>query len=239
MSGTITVMFSITRNLYDKAPGVIYNLIKTNPEVWRIYLFIEDDDFPYPLDKRVRVININHFPKYIEGGPNEGNAWTHMAYTRCFVSQLLLEDKIIYLDLDLYFYNKLDRLWNIDFEGNYVCGVSEDNATLRRRERYINTGVLLLNLRAMHRDHIDYDICKLIQTRKLQFPDQDAINEVCKGKIKFIHHNFNYSSNTLQTETENIPLTIVHTIGVKLWDKRSKLYKNWQENTNKALGINN
>lgn len=230
-------MFSITRNLYDKAPGVLYNLIKTNPKIWRIYLFIEDDKFPYPLDKRVRVININNFPKYINGGPNEGNAWTHMAYTRCFVSQLLLEDKILYLDLDLYFYNKIDKLWETDFEDNYICGVAEANAKTHSMKNYINTGVLLLNLRAMRRDHIDYDICKLIQNKKLQFPDQDAFNKICEGKIKYINHSFNCSDRTEQYEKERIPLTIVHTIGIKLWDERSNLYKKWKENTEKALGI--
>ena len=237
----ITVMFSITRNLYEYAPGIIYNLVETNPEVWRIYLFIEDDEFPYPLDKRVRTVNINNFPKYIKDGPNKDNPWTYMSFVRCYVSQILLEDKILYLDLDVIFFNKIKRLWNTDFEGNYMCGVREAETGIHAKENYINSGVLLLNLRAMRKDHIDLKLCNLLQTTKLKFPDQDAINTICKGKIKFVNHSYNCSRLTdRQSETEMIPLTIVHCISPKPWDPYAGfLHNKFKENTEKALGINN
>lgn len=231
----ITVMFSITRNLYEYAPGVIQNLIDTNPLVYRIYLFIEDDEFPYKLDKRVRTININNCPKFIKGGPNEGNPWTYMAYTRCFVSQILLEDKIIYLDLDLYFNKGLDKLWNTDFEGNYLCGVAESTSTIHDNKGYINTGVLLLNLRAMRENHIDIKICKLIQNKKLHFPDQDAINKICKGKIKYISRSFNITDTTYKSPTYGISPVVFHTTFPKLWNRDSNFYKKWKTNTEKAL----
>lgn len=232
----ITVMFSITRNLYEYAPAVIKNLIETNPLVYRIYLFIEDDEFPYKLDKRVRLININSCPEFIKGGPNENNPWTKMSFTRCFVSQLLLEDKIIYLDLDLYFNKGLERLWEIDFEDNYVCGVVESNSPIHDKQKYINTGVLLLNLRAMRLNHVDINICRLIQSKKLQFPDQDAINQICEGKIKFISSSFNNTKMTQKSPSFGIPPTIFHVTEPKPWDKRSNFYKRWKEYDDKAKG---
>ena len=232
----ITVMFSITRNLYEYAPAVIQNLVETNPRVYRIYLFIEDDEFPYPIDKRVRIININDYPQYISKGPNMNKTRKKMAFTRCFVSKLLLEEKILYFDLDLFFYGGLERLWGIEFDGNYMCGVIEANAVSHSKKDYINTGVLLMDLRAMHLNHVDYDICKFIESKKLTFPDQDAINSVCAGRIKFINHSFNNSKITKKGEDENIPLTISHVSQIKPWDKRSNFYWKWKAYDDKIKG---
>ena len=242
----MVVMFSITRNLYEYAPGIIQNLVDTNPSVKKIYLFIEDNEFPYPLNPRVITLNINNIPPLVkDDNPNKGNIWTKMAYTRCFIPKIIADEKIIYCDLDLIFYNGLERLWNIDFEGDYICAVEETSSCARRNplpfptpDRYINSGVLLMDLRAMRRDGIDLKICDLINGYKLNFPDQDAINTICNGRVKYISPSFN-ASKTTTGDPMGIPLTICHCSQIKPWDKRSPYYNKWKLNNDKALGISN
>lgn len=240
----MTVMFCATRNLYEYVPGIIYNLLDKNPTVKRIYLFIEDDRFPYLLDERVITINVKNFCyKYVrEDSPNVNCGWTYMSFVRCYVSRIIPEDKIIYLDLDLIFHGYLELLWNIDFEGNYVCGVKEKDLNVPpvpgfpMGNPYLNTGVLLMNLKALRETGADLKLCWLLNTYNLRYPDQDAINAICRGHIKFISPSFN-NSPVADGDAKFIPIAITHCIRRKPWKKDSPYYNYWKENTEKALGI--
>ncbi|MDQ5984206.1 MAG: hypothetical protein RUMPE_01246 [Eubacteriales bacterium SKADARSKE-1] len=87
------------------------------------------------------------------------------AYYRLLSPQLLNnKDKVLYLDNDLVINNDLSNLFNIDLKSNYAAGVKDvevacDNNYykytypskygVRTSEGYINSGVLLMNLKKM------------------------------------------------------------------------------------------
>ena len=167
----MTLMFCATRNLYDKIPATLESLFQTNKDVERVYLFIEDDEFPFDLDPRVEVVNLNRMTQYLlPSSPNFNTVFTKMSFVRCYVSKYLLEDKILYADVDVLFLRDISDLWNIDFEDNLVCAVAETPERIRCvphitnefASPYFNSGVTLLNLRVLREEARDDEIIKII-----------------------------------------------------------------------------
>ena len=75
-------------------------------------------------------------------------------YFRIFAAKYLPKDidRVLYLDADTLVINKLDELYNMDFEGNYFIAAThvrkmlhkfnEIRLGIEKDEPYINTGVL-------------------------------------------------------------------------------------------------
>lgn len=127
-------------------------------------------------------------------------------YYRFLLAELFPDDdKLLYLDSDIIVSSSLKSLWETDIK-DYACGCVMDfangNITLRNRaglylkDIYFNSGVLLLNL-AFWREHKIKD--KLFHyvaenSKKILYPDQDALNGVLKGKVRHLGLRYNVQS---------------------------------------------
>ena len=179
-------------------------------------------------------MNINNFPKYIkEDTPNYNNNWSSMSLIRCYVSKILIEDKIIYADVDTIFNDGLRKLWNTPFDDNYVCAVAEKNNILIVNHShtdssyalpYFNSGVLLINLKKIRDEGVDDLLIELLSQKKLKYPDQDAFNIICKNKVKYIDGRYNNSKFTVDSEYRSV---IYHATPYKPWDKNYINHKLW------------
>lgn len=112
-------------------------------------------------------------------------------------------DKAIYLDSDIAVLGDIAEFYNIDLEGNILGGI---NDVMHARSkgyvsteigldpnRYINSGVLLIDSKAYREQGIKEQIfAELAKRDSLRYPDQDLINIVCNGKIKFLPRRWNY-----------------------------------------------
>ena len=124
------------------------------------------------------------------------------AYSRLFMSLLLPEDidKVLYLDCDTLVLKSLEELWDINIE-NFMCAGVEDPAPIALKETigfkaedtYINSGVLLINLKKWRENNIVDDFLKFLKEYegKAFHHDQGIINGVLKGQILKIHPKFN------------------------------------------------
>ena len=109
-----------------------------------------------------------------------------MAMTRCFFTKILDEDKILYLDVDTVVDGSLQELWNIDITNYCLAGRREE-----WKEDYINSGVLLMNLKRIRQLKLDDALISLLHRCRFVFPDQDAINIIFRNYIKYIPRKFN------------------------------------------------
>lgn len=143
------------------------------------------------------------------------SAGSQVAYYRYFLPELLPDlQKILYLDSDLLVLSSLAELFNTNLENNYIAGASDIGYNIYRildakkyfiKGRYINSGVLLMNLSLMRRDGLSkkfYDTT-IEYKDKLVYSDQDIINMVCNGKIKLISYKWNVK-NILTHESSYI-----------------------------------
>lgn len=124
---------------------------------------------------------------------------TKEAYFRIFAPWYLPEelDKILYLDPDITIIGKIDELYNTDLNEKCFAGASHgipvtqffNRMRLRmcRNSQYINSGVLLMNLKQIREEHSREKILKYIDKHgdKLYFADQDVINGMYSKKIVY------------------------------------------------------
>lgn len=143
------------------------------------------------LNLRGRLVDVYVDPKYTEA-----------ASYRLLLPEILLEwGKVIYIDCDILVRNDLARLYyETELGDSYVAGVFE--ATLPHQMdhmkqigclpgTYINSGFLIMNLELMRRDGISNKLLEALRTDYLEFPDQDALNIVCRGRIKGLSPIYN------------------------------------------------
>lgn len=147
----------------------------------------------YINDIKINEEEILTLPVYEQRYPVE-------IYFRIFATKYLPNDidRILYLDTDTLVINKLDELYNMDFEGNYFIATThirkmlhkfnEIRLGINKDEPYINSGVLLMNLKELRKVTFEKDVIDFVQEnkKKLMLPDQDIISSIFGNKIKLV-----------------------------------------------------
>ncbi len=144
-----------------------------------------------------------------------GHFTTPMYYRLCLPSLLPNCDKVIYIDCDTITSCDLWPLYTTNIEKYYIGGVRaigfhQQMKNKKAREDYIkrfeikdvdqsiNTGVLLINTKKMRQDNLEKKLLNYtlsLKRRKSSLPDQDTINVICYGKIKFLSPSYNAAQN--------------------------------------------
>lgn len=191
---------------------------------------------------------VKNFPQYQKRYPKE-------IYFRLFATKYLPENinKILYLDSDTLVINKLDELYNMDFEGNYYVATTHVKKILRKINEvrlridddvpYINTGVLLINLKELRKIDVQKEVCEFVEnnSKKLMLPDQDIITALYGNKIKIVDAlRYNLGDRDLNLYNLN---HIKNPIGLK-WVKENTVIihyygrnKPWNKNYRGKLGV--
>lgn len=128
------------------------------------------------------------------------------AYYRLLLSSMLPKiDKIIYSDCDVINFEDLTNMYNIKLKDNiYFRGALDyywhNNELLEYgvySNMYINSGILLMNLKSLRKNGIEKEIIELCEKNYLEHHDQTAINLVCSGyidKLPIKYALFNFES---------------------------------------------
>ena len=175
------------------------------------------------------------------------------SYYRIALPSLLpYVDTIIYTDTDVINFADLTEMYNLEFkEDIYLKGTLDNPGLLGelrsfgiRTSRYMNAGILLMNLKSMRKYGIEQKIRKFIKTHYLDHHDQTAINAVCYKNfdilsIKYATFKFNSYENLVEfnerqaknyrySETELKQAfyepTLLHYVGyTKPWDQPGKV----------------
>ena len=147
-------------------------------------------------------------------------------------------DKCIYIDADTVIPGDISRLYNEDLGNNYLgCIVDKstiDNEILASyfeevvgipRDKYINSGVLLMNSKKLRELKIDEKFLDLYI--KYGFDviahDQDYINSMCYGHIKYLSDIYDAMPNPNNKEVEN-PVIIHYNLFLKPWQYENVQY---------------
>ena len=74
------------------------------------------------------------------------------------------------------------------------------NFGINDTEFYINSGVIIMNLKSMREFGIGKNIFNFATKHSLQYWDQKAINAVCGNNIKIIPFKYNYMTHSSKKE---------------------------------------
>jgi len=126
------------------------------------------------------------------------------AYYRLFLAGLLPEtiNKVLYLDCDLICQSSLQEFWDTDLTDSPLACVKDipfsgicEAIRLGYDEGlgYFNSGVLLINLAYWRENNVRQQFIDYIAGNQssIRYHDQDVLNCVFKGKVKFVHPRFN------------------------------------------------
>ena len=135
----------------------------------------------------------------------EYSRWSPVIFYRCIAHRFFKDiDKLLYLDSDTLICRDIAELYNTDIN-DYVIGGVRDMAPITDKYHpqgiliknfsekylnngpYINSGVLLLNLKKM----VEYEHLLFETKIPLFYPDQDLLNAAFVGKIKILPLKYN------------------------------------------------
>ena len=125
-------------------------------------------------------------------------------FSRIFADTLLpQEDRVIYLDCDTLILHDLSELWHTDMHGLPIGAVNDLRSEKYGKalgisvgNTYINSGVLLMDLKAYRRNNCAEHLMKALTVGNglLEFPDNDIICSVLQDEIYLLPMKYNVIS---------------------------------------------
>lgn len=174
-------VYAGTRNVYHNMAVAARSLL-WHTRMDRVIFLIKDDVFPEPLPGVIECMNVSGQQFFPHDGPNYNSRWTYMTLMRLALPELLPEEhRALWLDVDTIVTEDIGALFDTDLGGCPVGAVREPPWS-RPGRVYYNAGVLLMDLDALRGD-LCRALIRQVNTVPMDFKDQDAINEVCKGRI--------------------------------------------------------
>ena len=189
------VVYAGTRNIYEQMYVCLKSLLANN-KIDRVFLLIEDDSFPYSIPDNVHPVNVSAQGWFAPGSPNYGSKWSYMTMLRCvFGAMFPNESRILWLDCDTIVNDNISDLFDMNMDGYMYAGAIEPQ-NCKSVFRYINAGVLLLNLDMIRQFGREQEMVMFLNSYQFAFPDQDVINLLCQGWIRVISSEYNANAFT-------------------------------------------
>lgn len=158
--------------------------------------------------------------------------FTLTIYFRLFIPDMFPEyDKAIYIDSDIVVPGDISELFNIEL-GDNLIGACNDKSVLDVPElarymeeaigvskyEYINSGVLLMNLKEMRERKFCKKFLELLNTYHFDCiaPDQDYLNAMCNGKILYLDERWDAMPTEGKEQLSN-PKLIHYNLFQKPW----------------------
>ena len=150
--------------------------------------------------------------------------FTLTIYFRLFIPAMFPQyDKGIYIDSDVVCTTDLGKLFDIEIGDNFIGACNDlsiadipplvaytENAVGVKKHEYINSGVLLMNLKKMRECDFEGHFLNLLNEYHFDSiaPDQDYLNAICNGKIYYLDESWDAMPNDKKPEL--IKTNVIH-----------------------------
>lgn len=146
----------------------------------------------FAADNAIQLITVPVDTGRFDGLPTT-KFFSSAIYARLLIHELLPDERVIYLDADTLVVSSLEPLWRADMCGAIIAGVLDEAGDDEDFETpYVNSGVLVLDLRRWREHRVSPLVIEYISGRHLELPDQSAINAVCANQIMLLDDSWNY-----------------------------------------------
>ena len=213
----MNILISVDQNYLDKAKTMLFSLSMHTKENILVFLLnhslnncevIEFKNYMMKLCK-IEVVEIDVRRTELDDYPIVDDNYTIEMYYRILAQFLLPKEveRVLWLDCDIIIQKDIVNFYTQDFNNaKYVVCIDRENDTKQMIKhkielgfldnfRYFNSGVMLMNLNMLRETTNKNDIIKRIETikDKLLYPDQDALNVLYAGQVKYADYNeYNY-----------------------------------------------
>lgn len=169
----------------------------------------------------IEFIDISEYVEHIKSRFKNVYHFSIASYYRLFIASLFPQyDKIVYLDCDLVVLGDISELYHMELGNNIFGAVCDQYVpyTMEFREyvqtalglkpdKYVNTGVLVVNLKEFRKNNIEEKFIELITKYDFDLldPDQAYLNFLCQNKIHTLPNGWNRVPTSSDYEgTKNI-----------------------------------
>ncbi len=213
----MNVMYAADDN-YAEIMGVsILSLLENNRHLGDIHFYIVEDKISQDNIRKLEnmIRSYNRDVVFLKKPNIRGKLgvelktlrWSDSAYSRLFLKELFGQhhqvDKLLYLDCDTLIVSSLQELWETDI--NYYLGAAclECMSNLHKRiigakktDNYINTGMLLLNVKKWIENDIETVVSEFIKkyNGKTEYVDQGVINGTVSNQFKLVSPRYNLTT---------------------------------------------
>ena len=245
MNKIIPIFFTIDDNYAKYAACAINSIIKNSSKKYTYHIIIVSEGLNEKNKTKLKSFENENFKIMFreideaslviedrEENKLRCDYFTLTIYLRLFLADIFNEyDKAIYIDSDVVVPTDISKLYEIDLKDNIIGACTDysiqdidaltyyvENAVGVKRLDYINSGVLLMNLKKMREVGLKNKFLTLLD--KYHFdsiaPDQDYINAICNGCILYLDKRWDTMPNPEQALEEN-PLLIHYNLFQKPW----------------------
>ncbi len=171
--------------------------------------------------------------------------YSKATYYRLFIPNLYKQyDKVLYLDSDIVVKGDISELFNIDLGDNLVGAIPDNfvqNTPLAwdyvenhiplgkgNHSKYFNAGILLMNTKRLREIDFEGKFIDLLGKVKFEVAqDQDYLNCICRGKVKYISLVWNKQPFPSTTIKEKDIKLFHFNLDLKPWKKDGILYEKY------------
>ena len=193
-----------------------------------------DKDLVEELEKYIQKVNLQSkinlydvtslFKEKNKDSANMENSYSPYAFLRLLADEVEeIPDKVLYLDVDIVAAGNIKELYDYDVD-NYEYGAVKDYyGRWFINPKYINSGVMLLNMKKIRQTKL-FEKCRhLVNTKKMGFPDQTALNKEATSKLylpsKFNSQRRDRDEDVIRHFCKTIRwLPWFHTLNIKPWN---------------------
>lgn len=265
----MNVLITVSQNYCRYMLAMLKSLFKHNKCSITVYLlYSRIDDKTLAKAREYIENNGNIFEPISVGEEVFSNAPVNMYFTkemyyRLLASKMLPEsvDRVLYMDPDILVRGSVEEFYNLPFDDNMLIAMADPPQIMNPKNPdprphwqrlgldenavYINSGVLLMNIKLMRERNFDVsEIFDVINAKSndLIYPDQDAINVYFHNSMKIWKSLYNYNPGLQTNEVVKWGLSkkyrrrenpiIVHFVGpIKPWSVhyRNKYCFEYQE----------
>lgn len=217
----MNVIYSTDENYAKICMTSIWSLLDSNKCVEEIKIYIIDNQITENTKKEMKDLIENKYQREIIfisceeicRDLEKNNDYPISSYARLFIQDFIKEEKIIYVDCDTLVRGNLENLWNCKLKEYLVGGIQDplpdylkEAVQLDNQERYINAGVLLINLDKWREIDFKSKVVKFIKehNKNVVHHDQGIINGICKGKILYLDPKYNLMSEMIMMNEKQL-----------------------------------
>ena len=240
--GMLTCALSILKRTDTSEPFTFYIYTVELSHIKEQYLALGEEQAKlldgvvkkYNPENRVVLIDVKDiYNKELAGCPNEQSKYSPYAMLRVLADIVpAMPNKLLYLDSDLMFNRDIRLLYDIDFDECEYAAARDHYGKYLIYPNYINSGVLLLNLKKIKETGLLEKAREALRKKALVFPDQSAIRiNTTKKKMlpqKFNDQKFLHKHTVVRHFSKRLFwLPYPHTENIKQWqvERVRKVFK--------------
>lgn len=217
-SDSFHIAFCVDNNYFRSMGATIASILAQNPTrhfTFHVFAFAFPEDHARRLrefesDPRVKIafhlLDTNTFEKF--SGHVKSSYISLSTFSRLVVPGILKDvtDRVLYLDADILCTGSLDELASMDLSDTIALVVSDVgwktgtlpdgryNVLKLQHKEYFNAGVVFINIKKWEENQVSTEAIDALVKRgkELTFNDQDALNIVLNGRVRYIDKKWNY-----------------------------------------------